>query len=965
MSQQVILDAALRYAAAGIPVLALYSAQNYLCGCNDPKCKNPGKHPYSKYAPKGVYSATTDPDVIRSWEPPYNIGAALGGRWAVLDCDNSDIANDLCDPEFSLHEHTGIARSGRQGGGIHLWMEVTDAFQPFEVKLTDKTYVGSLRGAGQYVVLPPSQHYSGATYTWLSPLDPDTGLPPFEKTDDPVVYVRHILKAIEREMDEPDQTDIFLNEFGEPRDIIASPIPADLDALAPHELSNLQQLFRLDLRHEHDRSGKLWMVARRLAEVAKKVKYPLDETTVAGVIKAFDEQVYQKYIGRSDANKRYWLIAAKILQEVGTVPPDQKNPQIGQLNENQAIPAQAQATLLNGRDPIFSLGDSDYVWDTTKGSLKYYANGHNQRAAPIQICNFLPKLVEDIQLDNGDGESSIRRMFKLRFTKLDGLTQEFIIKEREFSDHNFAIAVARRCSSDFVIMPDKAKHIRPVAALANPNPVRIRVPAHTGWLKDAEEPTFLLPSLDGSITGRGINQAVKIDPQYLEDDAIVRTGDLIGYGKRVRIPDADELEPAWQAFWQLVTCAPPAVAMPIILHVLAGPLASSGVRDTPPLLHVFGKTGSLKTSYCLAALSLFGDFPTAVTSWSGTINSTEGILHAAKDLTVLVDDYKVANIKNPNDVIRLIQNYADGTARKRMASDQTLRVGLAPRGLLLSTGEDSWEDEGSVDARTIKIDVQKGDISSPQLYRVADDREAGVLQLFGGLYLHWLAQRPQILDGSYIRSHRKQWINILNEKLGTTEVHLRQPQMVGTLLAVSDVLTKFIQEVFPQHLDAWRALIPATAKALMEDMIKQSADIAAAAPWRQLSSALAEALTTGAVRLDPARGLSEDEQYLPSRGVNTRSVGFWYEENGVKYVLLTENLTLGWYKERRSAGRLPSNFSWKAIRQEAVNEHKAQVIDRKRVVFEGKVSQISGIVVKLTAIIGEPATLYTTNPVSV
>src|SRR5262245_28340565 len=71
------LDVALAYAARGWYVLPLYVAAGTTCGCGNPDCRTPGKHPHGQLVRHGCDDATTDATTIRQWfdqMPGSNVG---------------------------------------------------------------------------------------------------------------------------------------------------------------------------------------------------------------------------------------------------------------------------------------------------------------------------------------------------------------------------------------------------------------------------------------------------------------------------------------------------------------------------------------------------------------------------------------------------------------------------------------------------------------------------------------------------------------------------------------------------------------------------------------------------------------------------------------------------------------------------------------------------------------------------
>src|SRR5256885_2269598 len=84
-----MLEAALEYALAGLPVFPLHHAVAGGCSCSDPGCTDKAKHPRTR---NGLDDASTDPEVIAAWWrrwPDANIGIRTGlpAGLAVLDVD--------------------------------------------------------------------------------------------------------------------------------------------------------------------------------------------------------------------------------------------------------------------------------------------------------------------------------------------------------------------------------------------------------------------------------------------------------------------------------------------------------------------------------------------------------------------------------------------------------------------------------------------------------------------------------------------------------------------------------------------------------------------------------------------------------------------------------------------------------------------------------------------------------------
>ena len=158
------LEAALKFAALGIPVLPLHTPIVGGCSCGDAECGSPGKHPRTS---RGVKNASTDPAQIKRWwntYPDANVGAATGGGLRVLDVDPrncGDAALAQLEAERGSLPKTVTVETG--GGGQHLYFRVPKG----ATNSCGKAGPGlDIKGEGGYVVAPPSLHASGGNYRW-------------------------------------------------------------------------------------------------------------------------------------------------------------------------------------------------------------------------------------------------------------------------------------------------------------------------------------------------------------------------------------------------------------------------------------------------------------------------------------------------------------------------------------------------------------------------------------------------------------------------------------------------------------------------------------------------------------------------------------------------------------------------------------------------------------------------------
>jgi len=169
-----LLDAALGYAARGIPVYPAHwpcpapGGASPGCSCrHGASCDRPAKHPLVRH---GIHDATTNPAQLERWWqrwPQANIGLATGIVFDALDIDGP--AGLAAPRQFArtagLRFPGPLVATG--GGGWHHWFTPTGLGNRPPRGLDHVDW----RGIGGCVLAPPSRHSSGRAYRWLVDLD--------------------------------------------------------------------------------------------------------------------------------------------------------------------------------------------------------------------------------------------------------------------------------------------------------------------------------------------------------------------------------------------------------------------------------------------------------------------------------------------------------------------------------------------------------------------------------------------------------------------------------------------------------------------------------------------------------------------------------------------------------------------------------------------------------------------------
>jgi hypothetical protein len=178
------LATALAFAKRGFAVLPLtwpiQENDRLVCSCRKHKrgpepCSSPAKHPYGKYAPNGLLSATTETGIIKSWWGLNTREANLGvctDKLVVVDLDprhGSDESLVELDKAGLEWPHTWRSLTG--GGGEHIIYTAPEGIEiaSFAAEQMESPPLGrgiDVRARGGYIVAPPSRHISGRSYCW-------------------------------------------------------------------------------------------------------------------------------------------------------------------------------------------------------------------------------------------------------------------------------------------------------------------------------------------------------------------------------------------------------------------------------------------------------------------------------------------------------------------------------------------------------------------------------------------------------------------------------------------------------------------------------------------------------------------------------------------------------------------------------------------------------------------------------
>jgi hypothetical protein len=274
-------------------------------------------------------------------------------------------------------------------------------------------------------------------------------------------------------------------------------------------------------------------------------------------------------------------------------------------------------------------------------------------------------------------------------------------------------------------------HLRAALQMLSGSPARRVIYAHTGWRKIEDAWCYL--HAGGAIGAEGPVPGIEVDPG----------GKLQGF----TLPDppiGEALREAIRASMGLLSVAPDEVTVPLFLACYRAPLGPS-----PFGLHIAGRTGNGKSVLQGLAQAHWGttfDHQSLPGNWQSTKTALEVLTFAAKDAVLCIDDFAPDGSKQDQARLQgvmahVFRSVGNGSGRDRCNDAATLRPSRAPRGLVISSGEDLPAGH-SIRARVLILETEKDMMRWDKVTDLQAKAKAGALAASMAGYLGWLA--PQV-----------------------------------------------------------------------------------------------------------------------------------------------------------------------------------------------------------------------------
>ncbi len=443
----------------------------------------------------------------------------------------------------------------------------------------------------------------------------------------------------------------------------------------------------------------------------------------------------------------------------------------------------------------------------------------------IPLTNFDAVIVGEEVHDDG---AEVQRFFEIE-ARHRGWSRRFRVGASQFPGLGW---ISQHLGPTAVLYAGSAikDHARAAIQLLSQGVERRTVYAHLGWRELEGRHGYL--HAGGAIGAGGSLPGIEVDlPYSLQRFALPR------------LPSGKELAVAIRASLKLLDLAPDEVAFPVyaaIWRAVVGP-ADFG-------LHVSGRTGQGKSELAALAQQHFGpgmDARHLPGSWSSTANSLETLAFSAKDALLVVDDFapegSAADIHRVHrEAARLLRAQGNQAGRGRLRAEGTLKTAKPPRGLILSTGEDTPRGQ-SIQARLLVLELPEDAMEWERLTACQAEAAEGLYAQALAGFLEWLA--PRYRETQELRCRR---IRELREQaMLAGKAHRRTPAIVAELTFGLELFLAFARDAGVLEGTEAAALRDRGWAALARAAQLQTEDLSAAEPTRRFLDLLRSALVSG------------------------------------------------------------------------------------------------------------------------
>jgi hypothetical protein len=390
-----------------------------------------------------------------------------------------------------------------------------------------------------------------------------------------------------------------------------------------------------------------------------------------------------------------------------------------------------------------------------------------------QLTNFAASIVADTVLDNGVDHA---RQFEIEATQ-GGRSRTFSVPAEQFGSMGW---VSQQLGSVAVVFPGNRDHARAAIQLLSTQTIERTVFTHTGWHQmDDGAWAFLHVGGANGAHGPVLDVAVQVDDplsRFLLPPPPIKSdlADIVRSALKVSLSTAS-----------------PQLMIPLLGCVFRAPFGSIDFS-----VSLLGPTGNGKTQLVSLVQQYFGDAMDGEHlpgNWSSTANALEEIAFQAKDVVLVVDDFRPWGVtdKIHQTADRLLRGAANGSGRGRLRSNISFRPIHAPRALIVSTGEEAFRGQ-SLNARVLTLEVGNEDVNWLELTPIQNSAKEGLFANAMSGFISYLAADYEHRQNQFI-SCRDDFL--ASARSNGLALHKRTPGQIANLAAGWEMYLQFAHDV--------------------------------------------------------------------------------------------------------------------------------------------------------------------------
>lgn len=344
----------------------------------------------------------------------------------------------------------------------------------------------------------------------------------------------------------------------------------------------------------------------------------------------------------------------------------------------------------------------------------------------VPLCNFTARITEQRERDDGV-ETTFSLVLEGSLASGQKLP-EVEVTALEFGAMNWPVSKWGAQAIVYAGQGTKDLLRTAIQQLSSDMPRRTTF-THLGWRKRGDEHLYL--HAGGAIGADGPVPDIQVDPPLGLELFILPEP-----------PKGETLRYAVRKSLETLDLAPDEITVPLHAAIYRSVLGGADFG-----LHLAGQTGAGKSELAAVMQQHLGaglDSRHLPGSWSSTANALEGLAFFAKDALIVIDDFAPEGTANDiarmhTTAARLLRAQGNGSARGRMRADGSLRAARPPRGMVLSTGEDTPKGH-SINARTLVLEMAPGALNWTLLSEVQTETASGTYAKALVGFLQWLAK---------------------------------------------------------------------------------------------------------------------------------------------------------------------------------------------------------------------------------